>query len=70
MPALAGCGGAGTASPGGRPTVVVTTSILGDVTGELIADAAEVVVVWPLVPTLMTSKHLRNRSTTRDVLTR
>ncbi|QYG94252.1 zinc ABC transporter substrate-binding protein [Iamia sp. SCSIO 61187] len=48
MTALAGCGGgADTASPGGRPTVVVTTSILGDVTGELIGDAAEVVVIMP-----------------------
>ncbi|MCX7620967.1 MAG: metal ABC transporter substrate-binding protein [Acidimicrobiales bacterium] len=31
----------------GRPTIVVTTSILGDVVGELVGDQAEVVTIMP-----------------------
>ena len=37
-----------TASGDGRPTVVVTTSILGDVVGAVVGDAAKVEVVMPV----------------------
>ncbi len=49
--ALAACGddATSTGSDGGeeRPTVVVTTSILGDVVGNLVGDQADVVMVMP-----------------------
>jgi zinc/manganese transport system substrate-binding protein len=44
---LAGCGDGEAAGDDGRPTVVVTTSILGDVVAELVGDAAQVEVVMP-----------------------
>ena len=47
--AAAGCGSDGSADAGGdgRPTLVVTTSVLGDVVEELVGDEAEVDVVMP-----------------------
>lgn len=36
------------AASGDRPTVVVTTNILGDVVGELIGDQAEVITIMPV----------------------
>ncbi|HEV7723004.1 MAG TPA: zinc ABC transporter substrate-binding protein, partial [Iamia sp.] len=44
---LAGCGSDDAAADDGRPTVVVTTSILGDVVEELVGGAARVEVVMP-----------------------
>jgi len=44
---LAACGSSDAAADDGRPTVVVTTSILGDVVEELVGDAARVEVVVP-----------------------
>jgi zinc/manganese transport system substrate-binding protein len=44
--ALAACAGEDP-EDGGRPTIVVTTNILGDVVQELVGDAAEVDVVLP-----------------------
>lgn len=44
---LAGCGSDDAGADDGRPTVVVTTSILGDVVEELVGDAAVVEVVMP-----------------------
>ena len=45
---LAACGDDGTAAGGGdRPSVVVTTSILGDVVENLVGDAADVEVLMP-----------------------
>jgi zinc/manganese transport system substrate-binding protein len=44
---LAACGSSDASADDGRPTVVVTTSILGDVVEELVGDAAEVEVVVP-----------------------
>ncbi|MCB1251375.1 MAG: zinc ABC transporter substrate-binding protein, partial [Acidimicrobiales bacterium] len=41
----------GTAAGGGsgdKPTIVVTTNILGDVVGELVGDEAEVVTIMPV----------------------
>lgn len=49
--AAAGCGGDEAAQPGGAddvPTVVVSTSILGDVVRQVVGDAAEVEVLMPL----------------------
>jgi zinc/manganese transport system substrate-binding protein len=47
--ALAGCAGdGGGGDAGGRPSVVVTTSILGEVVGEVVGDAAEVEVLMPV----------------------
>jgi zinc/manganese transport system substrate-binding protein len=45
--ALAGCGSDDAAADDGRPTVVVTTSILGDVVEQLVGDAAHVEVIMP-----------------------
>ncbi len=45
--AVAGCGSGQDDATDERPTVVVTTSILGDVVSGLVGDAAEVVVVMP-----------------------
>jgi zinc/manganese transport system substrate-binding protein len=45
--ALAGCGSDDASADDGRPTIVVTTSILGDVVRELVGDAAVVEVVMP-----------------------
>jgi zinc/manganese transport system substrate-binding protein len=49
--ALAACGGSGSAAggegSGGRPTIVVTTTILGDVVTHLVGDQADVEVVMP-----------------------
>ncbi len=45
--ALAGCGSDDAAADDGRPTVVVTTSILGDVVEHLVGDAAHVEVIMP-----------------------
>ena len=44
---LVGCGG-GESSEAGRPTIVVTTNILGQVVGELVGELGEVEVVMPL----------------------
>lgn len=47
---LGACGDDGGGSPtdgGGRPTVAVTTSLLGDVVANLVGDAAEVVTIMP-----------------------
>ncbi|HMJ76484.1 MAG TPA: metal ABC transporter substrate-binding protein [Iamia sp.] len=44
---LAGCGSGDAAAEDGRPTVVATTSILGDVVEELVGGAARVEVVMP-----------------------
>lgn len=44
---LAACGSDATSSDDGRPTVVVTTSILGDVVREMVGEAAVVEVVMP-----------------------
>src|SRR5688572_17412782 len=44
--ALAACGGAASGGAG-RPTIVVTTSLLGDVVSELVGDAADVEVLMP-----------------------
>lgn len=45
-----GCGGGGDtdAASGDRPTVVITTNMLGDVVGELIGGQAEVVTIMPV----------------------
>jgi zinc/manganese transport system substrate-binding protein len=48
--ALGACGddgGSGGEGAGGRPSIVVTTNILGDVVSSLLGDAAEVTVVMP-----------------------
>jgi zinc/manganese transport system substrate-binding protein len=47
---LAGCGGSGAdaGSDGGRPRVVVTTSVLGDVVRNVLGDQADVEVVIPV----------------------
>lgn len=46
--ALVGCGSdADTASDDGTVTIVVTTDILGDITGQLVGPAAEVVTIMP-----------------------
>ena len=47
--AASGCGSDGSADAGGdeRPTLVVTTSVLGDVVEELVGGEAEVAVVMP-----------------------
>ena len=45
---LAACGGDEESGSAGRPQVVVTTTILGDVVGELVGDLAEVTVVMPI----------------------
>ena len=42
---VAGCGGDDDAAAGGVPTVVVSTSILGDLVGDLVGDAASVDVL-------------------------
>ena len=47
VPALAGCGSDDASADDGRPTVVVTTSILGDVVRQLVGGAAVVDVVMP-----------------------
>lgn len=52
LAALAGCGddaGESNAAGGGddRPTIVVTTNILGDVVGDLVGDEADVTVLMP-----------------------
>ncbi len=44
--ALVGCGGDG-GSPGGEPTVVVTTPLLGAIVRDVVGDAAEVRVLMP-----------------------
>lgn len=41
---LAGCSSAGAS---GKPTIVVTTNILGDITSNLVGDQADVVVLMP-----------------------
>ena len=46
-PAVAGCGGGGDAGADDGPTVVVTTTILGDVVADLVGEEAEVRVVMP-----------------------
>ena len=43
----AACGDDDDAAEGDRPTVVVTTTILGDVVGQLVGDQAEVVTIMP-----------------------
>ncbi|QYG92471.1 zinc ABC transporter substrate-binding protein [Iamia sp. SCSIO 61187] len=43
----AACGSEDATADDGRPTVVATTSILGDVVSEVVGDAARVVVVMP-----------------------
>jgi len=43
----AACGDGGDAGGGGRPRVAVTTTVLGDVVGQLLADQAEVVTIMP-----------------------
>jgi zinc/manganese transport system substrate-binding protein len=45
--AVAGCGSDDGSSSDGRPTVVVTYSVLGSVVREAVGDAAEVVVLMP-----------------------
>jgi zinc/manganese transport system substrate-binding protein len=45
---LAGCGDGEAAGDDGRPTIVVTTSILGDVVAEMVGDAARIDVVMPV----------------------
>ncbi|WP_436794141.1 metal ABC transporter solute-binding protein, Zn/Mn family [Actinospongicola halichondriae] len=46
---VAGCGRGVEQSDGnGRPTIVVTTSILGDVVAEIVGDDAEVVTIMPV----------------------
>ncbi|MCB0963550.1 MAG: zinc ABC transporter substrate-binding protein [Acidimicrobiales bacterium] len=42
-----GCGSSSDGAADGRPTIVVTTSILGDVVGEVVGDQAEVVTLMP-----------------------
>jgi zinc/manganese transport system substrate-binding protein len=44
---LAGCGSDDASADDGRPTIVVTTGILGDVVEEMVGDAARVEVVMP-----------------------
>jgi zinc/manganese transport system substrate-binding protein len=44
--AVSACGGTGGDS-GGRPTILVTTSVLGDVVGNLVGDGATVEVLMP-----------------------
>lgn len=44
---LAACGGDGEADDGDRPSIVVTTSILGDVVADLVGERARVEVVMP-----------------------
>lgn len=44
---LAGCGDADSGGAGGRPSVVVTTNIVGDVVRNLVGDAAAVEVLMP-----------------------
>jgi zinc/manganese transport system substrate-binding protein len=46
--AVAGCSAATGSSAPDRPTVTVTTNILGDVVGEIIGDQADVVVLMPV----------------------
>lgn len=41
------CGSSSDGAGDGRPTIVVTTSILGDVVGEVVGDQAEVVTLMP-----------------------
>jgi zinc/manganese transport system substrate-binding protein len=43
----AGCGAAGPTGAGGRPAIVVTTNILGDVVRHLVGDGAQVEVLMP-----------------------
>jgi zinc/manganese transport system substrate-binding protein len=45
--ALAGCAGGGPSHSGGRPVVVVTTTVLGSVVRDVVGDAAQVDVVMP-----------------------
>ena len=45
---LVGCGGGDGAADSARPTVVVTTSILGDVVGNLAGDEFDVVTIMPV----------------------
>lgn len=45
--AAAGCGGAGSSASGSGPTIVVTTTILGDVVTHLVGDEAQVEVLMP-----------------------
>lgn len=51
LAALSGCGddddGESSSAGGDRPTVVVTTNILGDVVGDLVGDEADVTVLMP-----------------------
>jgi zinc/manganese transport system substrate-binding protein len=47
LPVLAVLTGCGAGDDGGRPVVVVTTNILGDVVGELVGEQAEVVTLMP-----------------------
>jgi zinc/manganese transport system substrate-binding protein len=44
---LAGCAGAAAPAPNARPQIVVTFSVLGAVVGDLVGDAADVVVLMP-----------------------
>jgi zinc/manganese transport system substrate-binding protein len=44
---LAACGGAGGSSSSGQPSVVVTTSVLGDVVDNLVGDQVDVEVLMP-----------------------
>ena len=47
MVAIAACGSAGSSTAGDGPTIVVTTSILGDVVTNLVGDHAHVEVLMP-----------------------
>jgi zinc/manganese transport system substrate-binding protein len=47
LPLVAACGGGGSAGAGDRPTIVVTTPILGDVVSNLVGDEATVEVIMP-----------------------
>ncbi len=40
--------GAASGADGDRPTIVVTTNILGDVVGEIVGDQAEVITIMPV----------------------
>jgi zinc/manganese transport system substrate-binding protein len=48
LTAATACGGSDGASDLGRPTVVVTTNVLGDVVANLLGDGADVTVVMPV----------------------
>ena len=47
LAATTGCGSTSDGGGDGRPTIVATTSILGDVVGEVVGDQAEVVTLMP-----------------------